>query len=141
MLKNTYKVLILLIALLALGTNNAVAAGCKGKSKSSCSSDSSCTWVSGYTKQDGSKVKGYCRTKGQSGSKHDKKSSGKKNTDKKPKDKKVSDSKSDHKNTSDMKSKDKKSKDKKSKDTKSEKNKSKEKKSTGKNSKTKKPED
>ena len=86
---------------------------CKGMSKGQCSGDSSCVWVKGYTKKDGEKVKGYCRTKGKKGekgkkdkdSKKDKKS---KNDKKSKKDKKT---KSDKKSKKDKKSKsDKKSK-------------------------------
>ncbi|TGK02913.1 hypothetical protein EHQ53_05450 [Leptospira langatensis] len=36
---------------------------CQGLSKGQCESDSDCTWVSGYSKQDGTNVNAYCRAK------------------------------------------------------------------------------
>lgn len=36
---------------------------CKGLSKGSCDSNSSCTWVDGYKRQDGTSVDAYCRAK------------------------------------------------------------------------------
>jgi len=119
MIKNAYKTLIALIVLLALSTNNVFAAECKGKSKSSCSSNSSCTWVSGYTKQDGKNVKGYCRAKGKSGDKRDTKSKAENTKNKKSKDTKSNDKVPKGKKSTDKKSTDKKSKDKKSTDNKS----------------------
>ncbi len=41
----------------------AQAASCKGKSKSSCSSASNCSWVNDYKRSDGVKVSGHCRAK------------------------------------------------------------------------------
>ena len=47
------------------------AADCKGKSQSSCTSDSKCTWVKGFERKnkDGKKsdVKAHCRAKGKLG--------------------------------------------------------------------------
>ena len=103
-----------LVAVFAFNTGATAASICSGKSSSSCSSNSSCIWVSGYKKKDGSKVKSYCRAVGKSGSKADKKSKSK-SKDKKSKDKKSKDKKSKDKKSKDKKSKDKKSKDKKSK--------------------------
>ncbi len=139
MIKKVYKSILMLVALFALGTSQA-AAECKGSSKSACSTSNSCTWVSGYTKQDGNKVRGYCRAKGKSGDaagkNKDKKSKSKSSDDVSKKDKKSKDKKSKDKKSKDKKSKDKKSKDKKSKD----KNK-KDKKSKDKNKKDKKSKD
>ena len=41
---------------------------CQGLSEKECSSDDSCTWVSGYEQKDGDKVKAYCRAKPGKGS-------------------------------------------------------------------------
>ena len=91
-------------------TGNVIAAECKGSSKSSCSTNSSCTWVKGYSKKDGAKVRGYCRSKGKAGdAKKSKDKKSKKSKDKKSK--KSKDKKS--KKSKDKKSK--KSKDKKAK--------------------------
>lgn len=107
---------LLLAMLLALTFGNASAESvCKGMSQSSCSSKDVCTWVNGYTRKDGVKVKGYCRSKGKSGSSKGSSSSSKK-SDKKSSDKSSgtkdkSSKKSDKKSSS---SKDKKSDSKKS---------------------------
>ena len=124
------KILMVLAIMFALNVNIAQAADCSGSSKSSCSTGNACTWVSGYSRKDGTKVRGYCRAKGKSGEARDKKKSKDiKSKDKKSKDKKSKDKKSKDKKSKDKKSKDKKSKDKKSKDKKSKKKKSKDKKS------------
>ena len=54
---------------------------CQGLSEKECSSDDSCTWVSGYEQKDGDKVKAYCRAKPGKGSE------GKKDKKKKDKEK------------------------------------------------------
>ena len=41
----------------------ALASSCKGLKSSACSSKSSCSWVEGYTRKDGAKVKSFCRKK------------------------------------------------------------------------------
>lgn len=112
-------------SLLFLIQGNVYSAECKGSSSGACSSNPACTWVSGYSKKDGSKVRGYCRTKGKSGaspskkeSKKSDKTSSKKSVDGK-KDKKVKEKKSKDKKAKDKESKKKKSKDKTSKDRKS----------------------
>lgn len=95
------------------------ASACKGLSKSSCGSNSSCTWVDGYTRKDGKKVSAYCRAVGKKKSdskKATKASSSKtttdtkkkttkdtKKTDKKKTDKKKSDKKKTTKKKSDKK--------------------------------------
>ena len=113
MLKRLNKTLIMLTVMFSLFiTSNAFAADCKGASKSSCGAGS-CSWVSGYSKKDGSSVKGYCRAKGKSGDSKDKKSKSSKSKDSKSKDSKSKDKKSKDKKSKDKKSKDKKSKDKK----------------------------
>ncbi len=43
-------------------TSHAVSS-CKGKSKSSCSSDNRCSWVNSYTNKNGNKVGAFCRAK------------------------------------------------------------------------------
>ena len=116
MINKIYKSLIMFVALFALGIGQAVAE-CKGSSKTACSSSGGCTWVAGYSKKDGNKVRGYCRSKGKSGDAAGKQKN-KKSKDKKSKDKKSKDKKSKNKKSKDKKSKAKKSKDKKSKDKK-----------------------
>jgi len=44
-------------------TANAIAASCKGKTNSACSTSSDCYWVKGYKRKDGVKVSSHCRTK------------------------------------------------------------------------------
>ena len=41
----------------------AQAQACRDKENSACSQDSSCSWVSGYTRSDGAKVSAFCRAK------------------------------------------------------------------------------
>jgi hypothetical protein len=53
-----------LLGSVALGVGAAEAAECKGKSKSACGSDASCTFVKSYKTKTGTKVDGYCRKKG-----------------------------------------------------------------------------
>jgi len=55
---------LVLLAVALLGSQQAMAAGCKGKTAGSCASDSKCMWVDGYKRKDGKKVSGYCRAKG-----------------------------------------------------------------------------
>ena len=59
--------IILLTTVFFIFTSSTVfsASACKGGSKSQCGV-SDCTWVNGYKKKDGSKVKGYCRSKSKS---------------------------------------------------------------------------
>jgi len=54
--------LILTVAF-ALTGSIAAKSQCQGLSESECSSNDSCTWVSGYEQKDGDKVKAYCRAK------------------------------------------------------------------------------
>lgn len=56
----------LLVFFLAQGT--ASAASCKGLSKSRCGTNSSCSWVGGYTTKKNVKVSAFCRNKPGSGS-------------------------------------------------------------------------
>jgi hypothetical protein len=49
---------------LTLASQSALSAECKGMEKSACEGQNTCTWVDGYTRQDGVKVNGYCRGKG-----------------------------------------------------------------------------
>jgi len=37
---------------------------CKGLEKNACGKKETCTWVDPYTRKDGVKVSGHCRTKG-----------------------------------------------------------------------------
>jgi hypothetical protein len=39
------------------------ASACKGLEKRACGNNSKCAWVDGYTRKDGVKVSGHCRTK------------------------------------------------------------------------------
>ncbi|MCV6545747.1 MAG: hypothetical protein OIF56_00430 [Cohaesibacter sp.] len=50
-----------LLGSVAFGGGAALAAECKGKAKSACSSDKSCTWVKSYKTKTGKNVDGYCR--------------------------------------------------------------------------------
>ena len=59
-LKTVAIVLTIFISLLPI---QADAVDCSGKSKSSCSSSTSCSWVSGYTTKVGTQVKAYCRAR------------------------------------------------------------------------------
>jgi hypothetical protein len=103
-------------SLFFLMQGNVYAAECKGSSSGACSSNPACSWVSGYSKKDGSKVRGYCRTKGKSGASPSKKES--KKSDKKSSKKSVAGKK-------EKKVKEKKDKDKKAKDNESKKKKKK----------------
>ena len=68
---------------LSLGAANLQAASaCKGLEKKACGNKSDCTWVDPYTRKDGGKVSGHCKSK-------PKKSNSKKKSD----DKKKSESK------------------------------------------------
>ncbi|WP_100746740.1 hypothetical protein, partial [Leptospira ellisii] len=51
--------------LLGFGTAGSLSAdsACQGLSSSSCNANDDCTWVSGYTRQDGVSVNAYCRAK------------------------------------------------------------------------------
>ena len=120
MMKKFSKTIFVLAIVFSFMTGSVIAAECKGSSKSSCSANSSCTWVKGYSKKDGAKVRGYCRSKGKSGDARDKKSKDKKS--KKSKDKKSKKSK-DKKSKKSKDKKSKKSKDKKSKKSKDKKSK------------------
>lgn len=92
---------ILSLSVLLLSPVHAASA-CKGLSKSSCGSKSSCTWVDGYTRKDGKQVSAYCRTvsKKKSDSKQSDKSKSSSSDKKSSKDSKA-DSKSDKKSSKD----------------------------------------
>ena len=45
----------------ALAAGTASAAECKGLSKNVCEANDDCSWVGGYSRSDGAKVKGHCR--------------------------------------------------------------------------------
>ncbi len=49
---------------LALSPAGHAASSCKGLDANRCAKDASCTWVNSYTTKSGSKVSGYCRSKG-----------------------------------------------------------------------------
>ncbi|SNZ19780.1 hypothetical protein [Cohaesibacter gelatinilyticus] len=85
-----------LLGSVALGVGSAEAAECKGKSKSACGSDNSCTYVNSYKTKTGKKVDGYCRKKGG----QTKKSTSKKTSSAK---KAVDDKKADAKKSADKK--------------------------------------
>ena len=40
------------------------ASACKGLEKAACEKNDQCAWVNSYTRKDGVKVSGHCRTKG-----------------------------------------------------------------------------
>jgi hypothetical protein len=51
-------------ATLLFGASSLYAASaCKGLEKNACSKKSECAWVAPYTRKDGAKVSGHCRTK------------------------------------------------------------------------------
>ncbi|GAA6154017.1 hypothetical protein [Pseudoteredinibacter isoporae] len=51
-----------LLAVLALSLSSlGYSKDCKGQSQSACGKSGSCSWVDGYQRKDGKKVKGYCR--------------------------------------------------------------------------------
>lgn len=52
-----------LMAVISLLPIPASAGDCSDKSKSVCSNNASCSWVSGYTTKVGTRVKSYCRAK------------------------------------------------------------------------------
>lgn len=107
----TIKRILLAVSLvLPLLSSSAWAVQCKEKSKTACTTASSCYWVDSYKRKDGVKVKAHCRKKAKSGSsssssskkldkkkasskKLDKKLDKKKSTSKKKVDKKKSTSK------------------------------------------------
>ncbi|GMR06932.1 MAG: hypothetical protein BMS9Abin25_1571 [Gammaproteobacteria bacterium] len=62
------KTIFVLFVLSAFALPVQAAKECKGSSKSACTSSSSCTWVSGYSRADGEKVKSYCRAAAGKGS-------------------------------------------------------------------------
>ena len=105
-----------------LGSTGALAADCKGLSKSRCASNSACTWVKGYKTSSGKSVDSYCRAKPKKGAGSTKKSDKKKSaaTDKTTKSKatKADDTSKKEKKQKDTKKKDSKKKDTKKKDTK-----------------------
>jgi hypothetical protein len=49
---------------LALSSQSALSAECKGMEKSACEGQDACTWVDSYKRKDGIQVNGYCRAKG-----------------------------------------------------------------------------
>ena len=97
-------------------TGSVNAAQCKGLSHSACSTSASCSWVKGYTRKDGIKVRAHCKAHSGKASKAVKKTTKNKATRKADK-KKVVKKKTDKKKSSKKKAakKDKKKKDKKAK--------------------------
>jgi hypothetical protein len=52
-------------AALAFGAGTLQAASqCKGLDKGACERNAECSWVDSYTRKDGVKVSGHCRSKG-----------------------------------------------------------------------------
>ena len=49
--------------LVTLGSQVTYASDCKGLEASNCAAKSSCSWIDGYTRKDGRKVKSFCRAK------------------------------------------------------------------------------
>jgi len=127
--------LALLVSLIIGISGNAQAATCKGLSRASCETSTSCSWVKGYTTKSGSKVSAYCRSKSGKSTTTDKGTSTKTGAAKGASDKKVSSSeketdKSDKKDSSSKK--DKGTSDKQKSSTKGDKKKTDKKKSTSK---------
>jgi len=48
---------------LSLGVTSIRAAECKGLESGPCQKNDSCSWVKPYTRKDGVKVKGHCKSK------------------------------------------------------------------------------
>jgi len=48
---------------LSLASGSVQASQCKGLEVSSCSSNTACSWIEGYTRKDGRQVKSFCRSK------------------------------------------------------------------------------
>lgn len=46
-----------------LATSAAAAVTCKGMEQNQCTKQDQCSWVDAYTRSDGAKVRGYCRTR------------------------------------------------------------------------------
>lgn len=61
---NRFLTVVAASGVLALASQAAVAAECKGMEKASCERQDSCTWVDSYERKDGVKVNGYCRGTG-----------------------------------------------------------------------------
>lgn len=55
------------VALALSGAGVHAESACKGIEQAACEKAAECTWVAGYTRQDGNKVAGYCRTKSSPG--------------------------------------------------------------------------
>ena len=65
MLNKSPAVSLFVISLVCTAPAAMAASACTGLSQTACSADKACTWVGGYTRKDGAKVKDYCRMKGQ----------------------------------------------------------------------------
>lgn len=76
------------LCILGLSLSPAHAKDCKGLSKTQCTSDNSCSWVNGYKRKDGVKVKSFCRTSAKKKKQTTNKKSTKKTDTKKTSDKK-----------------------------------------------------
>ncbi len=120
-MKNTIIVSVF-AGLLVLSGTTLADSSCQSANKTQCKADDNCTWVEGYRKSDGAKVKGYCRAKGKRAEKKGGKSDEKKAKDDKDGKKKDKKDKKDKKSKDDKDKKSKKDKDSK-KDKKDEKDK------------------
>ncbi|NNJ94415.1 MAG: hypothetical protein HKP57_06700, partial [Halobacteria archaeon] len=56
-----FRLLSLILVLGSLSFSAHSASQCKGLSASACSASTECTWVEGFKRSDGAKVKSYCR--------------------------------------------------------------------------------
>ena len=54
----------LVLPLLGVPLSSIADSACKGLSKSACGANSTCAYVSGYARKDGTKVNAHCRVKG-----------------------------------------------------------------------------
>lgn len=62
-MKQVIQIIFLALCFSGFVSSPAMAASkCKGLSKTSCSTNKSCTWVDGYKRKDGVKVKSFCRS-------------------------------------------------------------------------------
>lgn len=54
---------VLAVIFMSVGSTAMAASQCKGLSDAKCGEAASCSWVEGYERKDGRKVKSFCRTK------------------------------------------------------------------------------
>ena len=59
----TLGALITILVLMLAGTSAQAASACKGLEKGQCEKNTACSWVDSFTRKDGVKVSGHCRSK------------------------------------------------------------------------------